>query len=741
MSEQSPGKGHETPPTSVGFGTRPVSPSQLRHDLLTPLNQILGYSQLLQDKMEDQGQKELLPDLVKIESAGRRLVTLIDELMNPARMPSPERAAAPAAPAEKPAAPAAAPVVSAVSTKKAHLLVVDDNELNRDMLARRLIQKGYTATVADGGEAALRMVREKRPDLILLDVMMPGISGLDVLKTLRTTLTMAELPIIMATARDTSEDIVEALNLGANDYVTKPLDFAVVLARIETQIGLKRARDQVQKLAEQLREAQARITRLVESSSQAMQDIPAWAQQISVDLAQTVGGPEIGVYVQDGDQISPLFPTATEPPTPESLLMAGKTREFVSRKKDTIVPVFGMTGQLYGALVLPGRVGIFDDDEHRLVASFAHQLGGALELQKTRKELSDANERKRVTRQGMLDKGIDVLQICPRCGLCYDQKVKACKADGRKLESPRTFPYRILDRYRLVQLLGEGGMGTVFHAYDLKLDRDVAVKVIKSEHFNDASLRMRFEYEARAVARIDHEGVVGIYDSGELEDGSLFLVMEKLQGKDLNDVLRTFGRGTPRQVAELIRQGSAALMAAHNAGLVHRDIKPDNVFLVDQPDGGFKVKILDFGVAKQVNADTHLTRTGLIVGTPAYMSPEQVTSKDVDTRSDLYSFAAVAYEALTGRRVTVEEDLARIFVEVLQAVPPAPSTIVPGLPPEIDQAFARALAKKPQDRPPDLDTWASSFVRTLERLPSDVPGWMPSRDRGSPKMDFSTRAL
>lgn len=620
---------------------------------------------------------------------------------------------------------------------RAFLLVVDDNEMNRDMLARRLVNRGYRVGVAEGGQKALDMVAEEKPDLILLDVMMPGLSGLEVLSILRKKHAVADLPVIMATARDTSQDVVEALNLGANDYVTKPLDFAVVLARVETQIALKRAKEKLTQVNQQLQEAQNRIMRLQESSGHALQDLNAWAQTISRDVGSAIGAAEIGVFTVDGDQIVPLFPTQADPPAPEVRDMLARTREFVTRRKETVVPVFGLGGELFGVLVVPGKVGIWDREETRLVASFAHQLGGALELHRTRRDLAQANEKRRASRKEMMEKGVEFVQICPRCGTCYDGRTDTCKADGKKLESPRLLPYRILDRYRLVQLLGEGGMGTVYHAYDLKLDRDVAVKVLKSEHFDDESLKMRFEYEARAVAKIDHGGVVAIYDSGDLEDGSLFLVMELLQGKDLNDVLRTYGRGTPQQVAQLVRQGAAALGAAHRAGLVHRDIKPDNVFLVDEGDG-FNVKILDFGVAKQINMDTHLTRTGLIVGTPAYMSPEQVSSRDVDARSDLYSFAAVVYEALVGRRVTLEDDLARIFVDVLQNHPPPPSVLVEHLPFEIDEAFSQAFHKSPIDRPPDVETWAASFVHILDRLTPDVPGWLQANERGSPKLDFGS---
>jgi serine/threonine protein kinase len=144
------------------------------------------------------------------------------------------------------------------------------------------------------------------------------------------------------------------------------------------------------------------------------------------------------------------------------------------------------------------------------------------------------------------------------------------------------------------------------------------------------------------------------------------------------------------------------------------------------------VKILDFGLAKPLAGDVHLTQTGHIVGTPAYMSPEQVSCREVGVRSDLYSFAAIVYEALVGRRVTVKEELAAIFVDVLQNEPPSVSALLPGVPVpvEIDEAFLWALSKEPEQRPADVDQWVASFVDRLESLPSDVAGW-PSAEGAS----------
>jgi adenylate cyclase len=249
--------------------------AKIRHDLRTPVNQVIGYSELLQEVAEEEGHSQYLSDLRKIRSAADTMLELINRFFGGQAAAEDSVAAPPAAAVTtRPAAPLAmetpgkptalglpgspsAPVPPAAAAQSPNpelgfLLVVDDNEMNRDMLSRRLVAKGHSVSVAEDGARALQLVEERRPDLVLLDVMMPGISGLEVLTILREKYTVSDLPVIMATAMDGSQDIVEALRLGANDYVTKPLDFPVVLARVQGQLALKRAKDEIQKLAQDL---------------------------------------------------------------------------------------------------------------------------------------------------------------------------------------------------------------------------------------------------------------------------------------------------------------------------------------------------------------------------------------------------------------------------------------------------------------------------------------------------------
>ena len=579
------------------------------------------------------------------------------------------------------------------------VLVVDDNALNRDLLFEELTYRGMDVVTAAGGRDALELIRNQTFDVVLLDIMMPGVDGLSVLREVRKTKSLAELPVIMTTARDTRSSVVDALDSGANDYVTKPIDLLVLMARIRTQIALKEANDAATLANRKLEEAQRTILQLT-SSGIAVHDVEGWASSLAREVSELLGARVeivLGEGTGSGDRVDADEETGTV-----AIGGGGSTRfgELVVAKSD------------------------LSDRERMLLESFARQLAAALEMRRLRSELTAAQARVITRRQELLDRGIALLQICAKCGRCYDHTTSHCPIDDQLLESPQILPFRVQQRYRLTQRLATGGMARLFAAFDEKLDRAVAVKIIKAEHFHDDELRVRFEQEARAVARIEHAGVSTAYDSGEVEDGSLFFVMELLRGLNLAQMLHAHGRGTPRQVASLVRQAGAALAAVHRAGFIHRDVKPENIFLSEDRDG-FKVKLLDFGIAKRIGSDVNLTQIGTFIGTPAYMAPEQVEESEVDARTDLYSFAAVAYEALAGRRVTSERDVAKVFREIAHVMPPPLSSLLPGSSSDVDRLFETALAKVRDERPPSLEQWSAEVAEKLEAMEGEG-GWPES---------------
>jgi len=594
------------------------------------------------------------------------------------------------------------------------ILVVDDNEMNREILIERLTERGYDVAEAADGAEALTAIEARRFDLVVLDIMMPGLDGFTVLQRIRARHSISELPVIMATARGDRSDVVEALQKGANDYVVKPLDFAIAIARIETQLALKRANDEVRRLNE-------RIARLTDSASDALRDAAAWSATVGEELAAEIGATALDVWLLDGPELRSPRESGRKPPTLETLALLSQKQSIV-RDSEALFTISGMSGDLFGVVVAVGKR-VWDDAEMRMLSTFARQLGSALELQSVRSELATAHARLEVRRQEMIDGGVDILQICPNCGRCYDHRQSRCPQDGWSLDAPRLLPFRVRGRYRFVRTITTGGMSTLFEAHDEKLDRAVALKLIKPEYFHDAAMRLRFEREQRAVARIDHPGVVAIFDSGEIDDSTLFFVMELLRGMNLGQALRRFGPGTPRQVAALARQLGPAIAAAHRAGFIHRDIKPDNIYLLDAGDG-FRVKLLDFGITKRIGVDAHVTQTGTFIGTPAYMAPEQLRGETIDVRADVYSLAAVLYEALSGKRVAADSMPGEAFVDEMVAHQPPPiATLVAGVPIALSLLFSSALAKEAATRPDDAEAWASSVASLLETMPIDRKGW------------------
>src|SRR5262245_36365396 len=255
--------------------------------------------------------------------------------------------------------------------------------------------------------------------------------------------------------------------------------------------------------------------------------------------------------------------------------------------------------------------------------------------------------------------------------------------------------WRMIERigkYRILGQVGRGGMGTVYRAHDPILDRTVALKVISGEAGLTDELRARFFREAQACAKLSHQNIITVHDLGE-EDGHLFIVMEYLEGEELKQLI---GQRRPLPLptkVDLMVQVCAGLDYAHQKGVIHRDIKPGNIFVLKSG----AVKILDFGIARLVSANTGLTRTGLIMGTLRYMSPEQARGR-VDQRSDIFSAGAVFYELLTFRPPFAGEDPMEILEQLRSEDPVAPALIDPSVPAELSTVIERALRKDPAAR-------------------------------------------
>jgi serine/threonine protein kinase len=267
-------------------------------------------------------------------------------------------------------------------------------------------------------------------------------------------------------------------------------------------------------------------------------------------------------------------------------------------------------------------------------------------------------------------------------------------------------------KYKVDQVLGAGGMGVVVRATHQMLNSKVAMKFLLPEYVNNTGIVERFLREARAAVSIKNPHVAGVIDVGTLESGSPYIVMEYLQGRDLADVLETevYMRDIPR-AARLILQACEGLAAAHANGIVHRDIKPGNLFITSASDGTEQVKVLDFGISKSGTELNNLTRTGAVMGSPMYMSPEQMRStRNVDQRSDVWSLGVVAFELLTGRLPYEAETMTELVAMVLENDPPRTRELRADVPPALDDAVAGALTKNPDKRYRDVAEFAQDIA-------------------------------
>jgi eukaryotic-like serine/threonine-protein kinase len=299
------------------------------------------------------------------------------------------------------------------------------------------------------------------------------------------------------------------------------------------------------------------------------------------------------------------------------------------------------------------------------------------------------------------------VKTCPLCGKEYADDTKFCPVDGATLraKSPTAnlVGQVVADRYAIIKKLGEGGMGAVYLGEHVKMGRKSAIKVMNPSMAADPDAISRFNREASNASRISHPNVCQIYDFGETPDGVIYLAMEFIEGRSLTDVIEHEGALPPARAVRILRQAADALTAAHDLGIVHRDLKPDNIMIVRGKDGSDVVKVVDFGIAKAVAGDEagqKVTKTGLVVGTPEYMSPEQLAGDKLDGRSDIYSLALVFYRMLTGTLPFQADSAQETMIKRLTDDPLTLAAARPDIvyPPGLQTVLDKALARTPAER-------------------------------------------
>ncbi|HYJ74612.1 MAG TPA: protein kinase [Kineosporiaceae bacterium] len=294
---------------------------------------------------------------------------------------------------------------------------------------------------------------------------------------------------------------------------------------------------------------------------------------------------------------------------------------------------------------------------------------------------------------------------------------------------------RVVDgRYAVTARIARGGMATVYLALDRRLDREVALKVMHSHLADDQQFTARFIREARSAARLSHPGVVAVFDQGE-DDGLLYLAMEYLQGRTLRQVLGELGVLTPGEALDVVEPALEALAAAHAAGIVHRDVKPENVILTD--DG--RVKVADFGLARAASALT--STSGVLMGTAAYMAPELIADGVTDARGDVYAVGVMIFEMITGRQPFSGDVPLRVAYRHVHEDVPAPSSVIPRLPEPLDVLVGTATSRDPDRRPADAAALLALERGARSRVPAAALASRPPLPRPPGGAGYPAAAL
>lgn len=425
----------------------------------------------------------------------------------------------------------------------------------------------------------------------------------------------------------------------------------------------------------------------------------------SVESLPLDGG--LAAMLHWSDEPLEIFPQ--DPRSPARRLPPEEREWLECTRASLLVPVAGDDRALVAVIVLGARLSeeAYTPEDRQLLASIATQMALGFDVARLRRQTTPRIASAALTTAAASS---PLLAECPACGRCEEAGTGRCPEDGSPMQSAGAVPRNLDGKYRIDRIIGRGGMGAVYRARDMRLDRDVAIKVILSDLVGNPEARRRFRQEAQVVARLQHPSIVSIFDYATLDGGGAYLVMEFVPGEDLRRVLRREGRLPPPRTVTILRSVCAAIEAAHQGGVLHRDLKPENILLL--PGGEPPAMVLDFGVAKvtsnpPADAGSLATAPGIIVGTPAYMAPEQFDGRAPDARTDVFALGVIAWEMLCGELPFGGGPL----MEVVLAQARGPRAAPQGVMPEgMEHAVRAALDADPRRRPAS----AAAFAQRLD---------------------------
>jgi hypothetical protein len=405
-----------------------------------------------------------------------------------------------------------------------------------------------------------------------------------------------------------------------------------------------------------------------------------------------------------------------------------------------IVPMSGNDGRMAGLLLLGEKKSEepYTPNDRQLLQTITAQMAVVYENVWLKEQASREQKIKHEVLGRLEDQQINLVKECPACGACYDSTSDACEKDQRELTLSLPVERIIDNKYRLDQMIGRGGMGAVYEATDVRLNRRVAIKIMLGNMFGDRVALRRFEREAQASARLNHPNIITVYDYGAIRTDGAYLVMELVRGTTLRSELQRTGGLDPKTAAAWFTQLLEGVKAAHQAGVIHRDLKPENVLISSDASTREKsreqIKVLDFGLAKILQVDPanpqSLTTPGTIMGTFAYMSPEQVTGEEVDERSDIFSLGVMVVEALTGHRPFVGRTSAELIAAILSApfhLPGDARREAGGVAGALDgvrlldEVLQRCLAKDREQRFASVAAMQQQLIPAIENCPALAP--------------------